>query len=42
MKNSGAQVYNYPAIEIVPHNDVPLALGWNLIGLYENTVQQLH
>jgi len=38
MKNSGAQVYNYPDIQIVPHNDVPLTLGWNLIGLYENTV----
>ena len=38
MKNSGAQVYNYPAIGIVPHSDVPLAAGWNLIGLYENIV----
>jgi len=38
LKNSGAQVYNYPAIQIVPHSDVPLALGWSLIGLYETTV----
>ncbi len=24
-------------IQIVPHTDVPLATGWNLIGLYEVT-----
>jgi hypothetical protein len=38
MKHSGSTVYNYPALQIVPHNDVPLVTGWNLIGLYENSV----
>jgi len=38
MKNVGAQVYNYPAIEIVTHNDISGAAGWNMIGGYENSV----
>ncbi|RKY99289.1 MAG: hypothetical protein DRQ13_02570, partial [Ignavibacteriae bacterium] len=37
LKNVGPQVYNYSAIQIVTHNNVPLAQGWNLIGLYEVT-----
>ena len=35
MKNLGAFVYNYPAIEIVPHDSIPIHPGWNLIGVYE-------
>ncbi|RKY95568.1 MAG: hypothetical protein DRQ13_06925, partial [Ignavibacteriae bacterium] len=38
MKNSGAQVYNYPAIQIVTHYDINAAADWNMIGGYENTV----
>ncbi len=38
MKNSGAQVYSYPAIEIVTHNSINAAAGWNMIGGYELTV----
>ena len=38
MKNLGAQTYNYPAIQIVPHDPIAGASGWNLIGGYENTV----
>jgi len=38
MKNVGGQVYSYPAIEIVTHNDISAAAGWNMIGGYENTV----
>ncbi|MBT8382930.1 MAG: choice-of-anchor B family protein, partial [Ignavibacteria bacterium] len=37
MKHTGAQVYNYPAIEIVANNPIAGALGWNLIGGYENS-----
>ena len=37
MKNSGAQTYNYPAIEIVPHDPISAAAGWNMIGGYENS-----
>ncbi len=36
MKNSIAETYNYPAIEIVPHDPIPAAEGWNMIGGYEN------
>jgi len=38
MKNSGAQVYNHPAIQIVTHNDINAAADWNMIGGYENIV----
>ena len=38
MKNSGAQIYSYPAIEIVAHNSITAAAGWNMIGGYELTV----
>jgi hypothetical protein len=44
MKHLGANVYNtgdeWPAggIQIVPHNPITAAAGWNLIGGYENTV----
>ena len=37
MKNTIAETYNYPAIQIVPHNPVPVTLGWNLIGGYETS-----
>jgi hypothetical protein len=36
MKNAGAETYNYPAIEIVSHDPIPAAEGWNMIGGYEN------
>ena len=45
MKHSGARVYNtgdeWPAggIQIVPHNSITAAAGWNLFGGYENIVQ---
>jgi hypothetical protein len=35
MKNTLAETYNYPAIEIVAHNPIPVTLGWNMIGGYE-------
>jgi hypothetical protein len=44
MKNNGPQTYNtgdeWPAggIQIIPHNPIPGALGWNLIGGYEEVV----
>ena len=37
MKNTVAETYNYPAIQIVPHNPVPVTLGWNMIGGYETS-----
>ena len=37
MLHNGAQTYNYPAIQIVAHDPIPLAEGWNMIGGYENT-----
>lgn len=41
MKHLGAKVYNtgdeWPAIQIVPHNSISAAKGWNLIGGYENS-----
>ena len=38
MKNSGAQVYNYTDIQIVAHDPIAGASGWNLIGGYELSV----
>jgi pectate lyase len=38
MKHTGATVYNYPAIEIVTHDPIPAASGWNMIGGYEDQV----
>jgi hypothetical protein len=38
MKNVGAQVYSYPAIQIIAHNPINGASGWNLIGGYELNV----
>ena len=38
MKHTGATTYNYSAIQIVPHTDVAISTGWNLVGLYENSV----
>ncbi len=35
MKNSGSNVYSYPAIQIVPHNPIPIKTGWNLISVYK-------
>ena len=40
MKNSGAQVYSYPAIEIVTTQFYPAAAGWNMIGGYETYSNQ--
>jgi hypothetical protein len=37
MKNTVLETYNYPAIAIVPHNPVPVTLGWNLVGGYETS-----
>jgi len=37
MNNSGAETYNYPAIEIVTHNPINANTGWNMIGGYENS-----
>jgi hypothetical protein len=37
MKNSGAETYNYPAIEIVTNDPIPALTGWNMIGGYENS-----
>jgi len=36
--NNGAQTYNYPAIQIVPHNPINAVAGWNMIGGYELSV----
>jgi hypothetical protein len=44
MKNAGDQTYNtgdeWPAggIQLVPHNPINAASGWNMFGGYENTV----
>ncbi len=38
MKNTGAQAYNYPAIQVVPHDPLAGVSGWNLIGGYELSV----
>jgi hypothetical protein len=37
MKNTLAETYNYPAIQIVAHNPIPVTLGWNMIGGYETS-----
>jgi len=37
MKNSVVETYNYPAIQIVTHDPIPVAAGWNMIGGYENS-----
>ena len=36
MLHTGAETYNYPAIQIVNHDPIPLTTGWNMIGGYEN------
>ena len=38
MKNIGAETYNYPAIQIVPHAPISVAAKWNIFGGYEVTV----
>jgi endonuclease/exonuclease/phosphatase family metal-dependent hydrolase len=38
MKNDGTTVYNYPTIEIVTHEPISAASGWNMFGGYENEV----
>jgi hypothetical protein len=38
MKNDGTTVYNYPTIEIVTHEPISAASGWNMLGGYENEV----
>jgi hypothetical protein len=38
MKNAGAEIYNYPAIEIVTNDPISAFTGWNMIGGYENSV----
>jgi hypothetical protein len=37
MKNTLTETYNYPAIQIVAHNPIPVTLGWNMIGGYETS-----
>jgi len=37
MKNTLTETYSYPAIQIVPHNPIPVTLGWNMIGGYETS-----
>ena len=37
MKNTVAETYSYPAIEIVAHNPIPVTTGWNMIGGYETS-----
>jgi hypothetical protein len=38
MKHVGANTYNYPGIQIVAHDPIAGATGWNLIGGYELNV----
>ena len=38
MKNSGAETYTYPAIQIVTNNPIGATGGWNMFGGYENIV----
>ncbi len=38
LKHNGDSVYSIEGILIVPHNPIPAALGWNLIGGYEEIV----
>jgi len=35
MKNSGAETYNYPAIQKVPNDPIYPDSGWDLFGVYE-------
>jgi hypothetical protein len=37
MLHTGANTYNYPAIEIVAHDPIAITTGWNMIGGYENS-----
>jgi hypothetical protein len=37
-KNNGPSTYNYSALEIVTHNPIPAAAGWNMIGGFEDIV----
>jgi hypothetical protein len=37
MKNTLPETYNYPAINIVTHDPIPVLTGWNMIGGYENS-----
>ena len=39
---SGAQVYNYAGIQVVPHSDVPLAPGGILLDSMRLQNQQPH
>ncbi len=38
MKNAGAETYNYPAIQIVPHDPINVAAKWNMFGGFEDIV----
>ena len=37
MLHTGANTYNYPAIEIVAHDPIAISTGWNMIGGYDNS-----
>jgi hypothetical protein len=37
MKNTVAETYDYPAIQIVAHDPIEATAGWNMIGGYENS-----
>ena len=37
MNNTVAETYSYPAIGIVPHDPIPVTIGWNMIGGYETS-----
>jgi len=37
MKNTFAETYTYPAIQIVAHNPITVTTGWNMIGGYETS-----
>jgi hypothetical protein len=38
MKHAGANTYNYSGIQIIAHDPIIAATGWNLIGGYESSV----
>jgi endonuclease/exonuclease/phosphatase family metal-dependent hydrolase len=38
MKNTVTETYEYPAIQIVPHDPIPGVQNWNIIGGYETSV----
>ena len=38
MLHTGAQTYNYPAIQIVAHDPIPVTAGWNIIGGYDQPI----